>query len=426
MKTIFVTSNLRFPPSSGPFLRTESVIKALSKYSEVIVYSLNTKDSIGGNIAIGFYKNYTKKVSFAPSTRKDFFILLKRIINKISKIIFNKHIYNIDNRKNDIKFLIKFAKKLKIDVIWLGFGGTLYDYLKIIKENSNFKVVVDTDSVWSRFILRGLPYEKDEQKRSKIESAGKLKEEEERWGTVIADITTAVSEVDAEYFRSFLKNKEKVKILSNVLDLKNYEINIPEPLGFKKPSIFFAGSFGIDSPMNDAAKWFVEYIFPIVKDSIPDVHFYIMGSGSDTTLKYINDPNISILGKVDSVFPYLCNTDVAVVPLRFESGTRFKILEAGACKKPVVSTTLGAEGLPVTNNHDIIIADDEKDFAKGIIKIIEDKHYAKIIAENLYKLVKEKFTIKNLENEMSVIISELNKEKVAIKSYNLQFYKEGL
>ncbi len=62
MKTIFVTSNLRFPPSSGPFLRTESVIKALSKYSEVIVYSLNTKDSIGSNIAIGFYKNYTKKV----------------------------------------------------------------------------------------------------------------------------------------------------------------------------------------------------------------------------------------------------------------------------------------------------------------------------------------------------------------------------
>jgi glycosyltransferase involved in cell wall biosynthesis len=129
------------------------------------------------------------------------------------------------------------------------------------------------------------------------------------------------------------------------------------------------------------------------------------------------------LGKVDSVLPYLCNTDVAIVPLRFESGTRFKILEAGACKKPVVSTTLGAEGLPVTNNHDIIIADDEKDFAKGIIKIIEDKHYAEIIAGNLYKLIREKYTIENLENEMSVIISELNREKVAIKSYNLQFYK---
>ncbi|MGZ8887447.1 MAG: glycosyltransferase, partial [Nitrososphaeraceae archaeon] len=84
------------------------------------------------------------------------------------------------------------------------------------------------------------------------------------------------------------------------------------------------------------------------------------------------------------------------------------------------------EGLQVTNNHDIIIADDEKAFAKGIIKIIEDKHYAKIIAENLYKLVKEKFTIENLENEMSAIINELNKEKVAIKSYNLQFYKARL
>jgi glycosyltransferase involved in cell wall biosynthesis len=411
MKTIFVTSNLHFPPSSGPFLRTESVIKALSKYSEVNIYSLNTKDGVGGNIAIKFYKNYCKKFFFTSSARKDFFILLKRIINKMSKIIFNKHIYNIDNRKNDIKFLMKVVKKFKINVIWLGHGGTLYDYLKVIKENSNFKVVVDTDSVWSRFILRGLPYIKDEQRRSEIRAAGKLKEEEERWGTEIADITTAVSEVDAEYFRNFVKNKGKIKILSNVIDLENYKINIPEPLGFKKPSIFFAGSFGTDSPMNDAVKWFVEYIFPIVKDNIPDVHFYIIGSNSDTTLGFINDPNISILGRVDSVLPYLCNTDVAIVPLRFESGTRFKILEAGACKKSVVSTALGAEGIPVTSNHDIIIADDEKDFAEGIVKLIKNKRYAEMIAENLYKLVKEKFTIKNLENEMSVIISELNLEK---------------
>lgn len=411
MKTIFVTSNFRFPPSSGPFLRTESVIKALSKYSEVIVYSLNTKDSIGGNIAVRFYKNYTKKIFFAPSTRKNFFVLLKRIINKICKIILNKHIYNIDNRKNDIRFLIKVARELEVDVIWLGHGGTLYDYLKIIKENSNFKVVVDTDSVWSRFILRELPYAKDKQRRSEIKAAGKLKEKEEKWGTEIADITTAVSEVDAEYFRNFVKNKEKIKILSNVLDLKNYKVNIPEPLGFKRPSIFFAGSFGTGSPMNDATRWFVEHIFPIVKRKISDVHFYIIGSGSDTTLGFINKSNISILGKVDSVLPYLCNTDVAIVPLRFESGTRFKILEAGACKKPVVSTTLGAEGIPVTSNHDIIIADNEKDFADGIIKIIKDKQYARMISENLYKLVKNKFTIKNLESEISMIISKLNKEK---------------
>jgi len=419
MKTIFVTSNLRFPPSSGPFLRTESVIKALSRYSEVIVYSLNTKDSIGGNVAMEFYKKYAKEVFFAPSMRKNFFILLKRIINKIGKIIFNKYVFDINNRKNDIKFLIKVARKLKIDIIWLGHGGTLYDYLKVIKENSNFKVVVDTDSVWSRFIIRGLPYVNDEQKRSKIELEGKLKEEEEKWGTEIADITTAVSEIDAEYFRNFIKNKEKVKILSNVLDLENYKINIPEPLGFKRASVFFAGSFGTGSPMNDAAGWFVEHIFPLVKRRISDIHFYIIGSGSDTTLGFIDDPNISILGKVDSVLPYLCNADVAVVPLRFESGTRFKILEAGACKKPVVSTTLGAEGIPVTSDHDIIIADNEKDFAGGIIKIIKNKQYARMISENLNKLVKEKFTIKNLENEISVIISELSLGKKPINSSSL-------
>jgi len=419
MKTIFVTSNLRFPPSSGPFLRTESVIKALSKYSEVIVYSLNTKDSIGGNVAERFYKKYTKKIFFAPSVRKGFLVLLKRIINKMCKIIFNKHIYNIDSRENDIRYLIKIARKLKIDIIWLGHGGTLYDYLKVIKENSNFRVVVDTDSVWSRFILRELPFIKDKQRKSEIKTTGKLKEEEERWGTKIADITTAVSEIDAKYFKKFVRNKEKIKILSNVLDLKNYRVNISKPLEFKRPSIFFAGSFGANSPMNDAAWWFIEHIFPIVKRKMSDVHFYIIGRGSDTTLGFIDDPNISILGKVDSVLPYLCNTGVVIVPLRFESGTRFKILEAGACKKPVVSTTLGAEGIPVTSDYDIIIADNENDFAEGIIKIIKNKRYARMISENLNKLVKENFTIKNLENEISVIISELSLGKKPINSSSL-------
>ncbi|MBM3708517.1 MAG: glycosyltransferase [Actinobacteria bacterium] len=419
MKTIFVTSNLRFPPSSGPFLRTESVIKALSKYSEVIIYSLNNRDSIGGNPAIEFYKKYTGKIFFAPSAGKSFSVLLKRIINKISRIIFNKRIYNIGGRENDIRFLIKTARKSKANAIWLGHGGTLYDYLKMIKEKSGFVVVVDTDSVWSRFILRGLPYARDEKMKNEIMVAGKLKEEEERWGTEIADMTTAVSGFDAEYFKKFVENKEKIKILSNVLDLKNYEVDIAKPLGFKNPSIFFAGSFGLDSPMNDAVKWFVEHIFPVVKDSVPDVHFYILGSNSDTTLEYKNEPNISILGRVESVLPYLCNADAVIVPLRFESGTRFKILEAGACRRPVVSTTLGAEGIPVTNNHDIIIADDEKNFAKGIIKVIKDKHYAEMIGNNLYKLIEENFTIKNLENEISMIVKELNKENNKNKEYNL-------
>ncbi|MHB1254086.1 MAG: hypothetical protein ACYCZ1_07950, partial [Candidatus Humimicrobiaceae bacterium] len=220
MKIIFITCNLQYPPTSGPFLRTESVIKALSKFADIYVYSLNNESGIGGKESLRFYDKYCKEFVFAPSLRKNYKILLKRIVNKICKIIFKKRIFSFNLRENDIKFLIKVSSKLKIDVVWLGHGGTLYDYLKLIKEKSELKVVVDTDSVWSRFILRGLPYVKDENERSEIEKAGRLKEEEEKWGAELADITTAVSEIDADYFKKFIDNKDRVKMLSNVLDLE--------------------------------------------------------------------------------------------------------------------------------------------------------------------------------------------------------------
>lgn len=223
MKIIFVTCNLHYPPASGPFLRTESVIKALSKFADIYIYSLNNESGIGGKESLKFYNKYCRRFVFAPSLRKKYKILFKRIVNKICKIIFKKRVFNIDIRENDIRFLIKVLLKLKIDVVWLGHGGALYDYLKLIKEKSKLKVVVDTDSVWSRFILRALPYAKDENERSEIEKAGRLKEEEEEWGTELADITTAVSEIDAEYFKKFVKNKGKIKMLSNVLDLENYK-----------------------------------------------------------------------------------------------------------------------------------------------------------------------------------------------------------
>jgi glycosyltransferase involved in cell wall biosynthesis len=102
---------------------------------------------------------------------------------------------------------------------------------------------------------------------------------------------------------------------------------------------------------------------------------------------------------VKTVLPYLYNADVSTVPLFFESGTRFKILEAGACGIPVVSTTLGAEGIPATHGKDILIADSPTDFAESIIKLINDKVLSQEIAHNLQTLVQDKFSIASLQVE---------------------------
>jgi glycosyltransferase involved in cell wall biosynthesis len=130
----------------------------------------------------------------------------------------------------------------------------------------------------------------------------------------------------------------------------------------------------------------------------------------------MNGPNVTVTGRLDSVLPYLCNTSVALVPLKFESGTRFKILEAGVCNVPIVSTTLGAEGIPVVDEEHILIADEPKSFADAIVRLLEDKSLANKLAKNCQDLVKEKYSVETLVHEAKSILEYLQHNKFE-KSY---------
>ncbi|HET9843456.1 MAG TPA: glycosyltransferase, partial [Gammaproteobacteria bacterium] len=90
-----------------------------------------------------------------------------------------------------------------------------------------------------------------------------------------------------------------------------------------------------------------------------------------------------------------------------ESGTRFKILEAGACKVPMVSTTLGAEGLDVTHLQDILIADKPDEFSNHIVKLVLDKSFAASLAQASYELVKKKYSLNMLKSQANRILEKL-------------------
>ncbi len=248
-----------------------------------------------------------------------------------------------------------------------------------------------------------MPYEKNIEKIKKIRDEGLKKEKEERELVELCDLTTAVSDVDSQYYKSLTKNKNKIKLFSNVIDLDDYEKEEKSP-GLNKPNVYLAGTFWPGSPMENAARWFVNNVFEIIKKEIPAIHFYILGRDSDKILSDMKDENITILGRVENASSYLKDSDVAIVPLFFESGTRFKILEAGACGIPLVSTVLGAEGLPVESGRDILLADDPQDFANAVIELIRNKKFANRIAQNCRELVCEKYGLEKLKAEGKQIL----------------------
>lgn len=401
MRVLFTTPVLEHPAAGGPQLRIENSILALNRVSELFVVSRIERSMLGGKGAEQFFRQHCREFAYTPAWAG---LSENRYLRKFQRLL---TVFLAD----DAKFLLEYVDSRNIDVIWFGYGNISYDLIKKIKaRRPGIKVVCDTDSVWSRFVLRELPYENDPRRRKNIALTGKLKEQEEKEWVNLCDVTTAVSEVDADYYRDLAVSPDRIKLFSNVINLDTYSVDSPPPDGFESPCFYLAGTFGPDSPMDKAARWVISEVLPIIRGKIPDIHFYIVGRDSDKTLRDISDPGITITGKLVSVLPYLCNAAVSIVPLTFESGTRFKILEAAACGIPIVSTTLGAEGIPVINGEHVVVADDAESFAIGICRIVQDRAFGALIAENSRQLIKKSYSIDTLVHEAEDIIEFLKAE----------------
>jgi len=114
-------------------------------------------------------------------------------------------------------------------------------------------------------------------------------------------------------------------------------------------------------------------VLPLVRADEPGVRLSIVGRAPTPAVRRLaGDPTIHVTGRVDDVRPYMKDAAVYIVPLRVGGGTRLKIFEAMAMGKAVVSTTVGAEGLPVTHGEHIMIADEPAMFARAVVRLIRD------------------------------------------------------
>jgi polysaccharide biosynthesis protein PslH len=248
---LFATPILHHSPLGGPALRIENSIKALSQIVDLFVYSAPALQNIGGPSSLAFYRQYCREFYFADSCRPPIdksLVFMKRALNFATRRIVRHTFFTTTTV--GYRCLLKVADRIEPDAIWLGFGNIPYPILKHIKEHSDYKVVVDTDSVWSRFILRGLPYALSAEHRRVIEETGREKEKEEAWGTQLADVTTAVSAVDADYYKRFTKDPARIHIFSNVVDVSSYQEPSSPAVDVKAPSIYLAGTFGPKESLN--------------------------------------------------------------------------------------------------------------------------------------------------------------------------------
>lgn len=137
-------------------------------------------------------------------------------------------------------------------------------------------------------------------------------------------------------------------------------------------------------PNTDAVLYFVKSIMPLIRAKRPDFHLVLLGKDPPPELRALGDDpasGVTITGLVDDTRPYLQRSAVFVCPLRSGSGTRFKLLESLACGCPVVSTSVGCEGLDAVDGQHMLIRDTPQAFADAVLDLLNDPARGQLIGQ---------------------------------------------
>ena len=181
-------------------------------------------------------------------------------------------------------------------------------------------------------------------------------------------LTTCVSETDRNWLKKSCPSL-RIDVIPNGVDLDLYQPShdkiIPDTLIYTGSMDWF--------PNEDAVIYCVNEILPVIRLKCPNVRFLIVGQHPTENVRQLSNlPNIEVTGRVEDVKPYIAQSAVYIVPLRIGGGTRLKILEALAMEKAVVSTSIGAEGLELINNKEVIIENEPVKFAARVVELLEN------------------------------------------------------
>jgi polysaccharide biosynthesis protein PslH len=216
----------------------------------------------------------------------------------------------------------------------------------------------------------------------------KLRSFERRW-VMRFPACLAVSDVDSQLLQEIAPHGQ-IHVVPNGVDTGFFE----PPAGItsvKRSGILFAGNMDY-RPNVDGAVFFCREIWPLVRQVLPQATLTILGAKQAPEVLSLRDmPGVDVVNFVEDPRPYFWQAAVSVVPLRVGGGTRFKILESLAAGCPVVTTTVGVEGLDLQPGLDYLLADAPRAFAESTIRLINDKPLSERLASHGQQTVRGRY-----------------------------------
>jgi sugar transferase (PEP-CTERM/EpsH1 system associated) len=358
MRVLFVVPSLPFPPTSGMAIRTYQFVRLLAARHEVSILGFESRDAtvidVLSQLCVGVYTVPETTVGWRG-----------RRLAQLGAVWAGTSFHG--------RALRSFVLQERLDALC---ETARFDIIQVetsplaatLRFKRGWRVVLDEHDIVYELLDSMARADRSPLRRlyNRLEHRKFMSEEVAIWGRVSAVVTT--SRREARIIGAAAPDTP-VMVAPNGVDVDYFR---PSDVPVDPARIVMTGLMKT-RPNADAAAFFVREVLPLVSAARPDVTFYVVGGEPPPEVRQLAAPNVVVTGGVADVRPYLREAAAVVVPIRMGGGTRLKVLEALAMRKPVVSTALGREGLDVVDGEHLLVADEAASFATAVLRVLSDR-----------------------------------------------------
>jgi glycosyltransferase involved in cell wall biosynthesis len=392
MKILWVKSDFLHPTNRGGQIRTLEMLKCLHRRHEVHFIAFDDGKNPEGLRRSSEYCSRAYAVPHRVPPRRSLRFAGQLVEGLVSRLPVSVRRYTSGRMKRQIESLLD---QNVFDSLVCDF---LFPAMNIPDLRSSVLFQHNVESViWRRHVQQA----SGPAKRAYFRLQARRMEILEGAVCRSAGQVVAVSDVDRDLMRTMF-GAERVAAVPTGVDIDYFT---PPPLAQVQADLVFVGSMDW-MPNIDGMRYFADDILPLIRKEKPNCRLAIAGRKPGMAIQEMGrrDPDILVTGTIPDVRPYLWGSTVCVVPLRVGGGTRLKIFEAMAAKVPVVSTSIGAEGLPVEDGVHIFIADSAELFAQRCLELLKDADRRRQLTDRAWALVSTQFSWEAVASDFEAIL----------------------
>ncbi len=385
MRILILSNKPPYPPKDGGAIGIFNLSKTLASLGHsVFILAMNTsKHKINPAETISISNLKLKYIDINTGINP---------LKALKNLFFSKLPYNAERfiSQDYINELIKILNQSSFDVVQFE-GPYLWFCIDIIRGLTNAKISMKSHNIEYEIWQRSAQLEKDIIKKFYLFHLAKRIKKFEISLYNHFDFIYAVTPREKEVFLKMGVIKPILIVPTGIDPPKRDFI-----LNFNNESIFHLGALDW-LPNQEGLLWFINKIWPTVIRKYPDLKFHIAGRNAPPwILKHFKKKNIIYHGEIEDSYSFICKYGIMIVPILSGSGMRVKIVEGMSLAKPIITTSIGAEGLDVKDGEDIVIADTVESFTAKLSELIENKELTKYLSMNAHKNAIEKYNNKDI------------------------------